>query len=45
MKIVMTESEQRIVGLIRKFADSYNNEMTLRIAGGWVRDKLLGIES
>jgi tRNA nucleotidyltransferase/poly(A) polymerase len=45
MKIVLTESEGKIIGLIRKYAENFDSQITLRVAGGWVRDKLLGIES
>lgn len=45
MKLILTESESKIIGLIRKFSEGFDRLITLRIAGGWVRDKLLGFES
>jgi tRNA nucleotidyltransferase/poly(A) polymerase len=45
MKVILSESESKIIGLIKKFAENFDNKITLWIAGGWVRDKLLGLES
>ena len=45
MKIILTESESKIIGIIRKYAEGLDSQITLRVAGGWVRDKLLGLES
>ncbi|CAH2354120.1 CCA tRNA nucleotidyltransferase, mitochondrial [[Candida] railenensis] len=48
--IVLNETESQIRSLLVEFCDHYNqsvvdNLLELRITGGWVRDKLLGIES
>ncbi|ORX77412.1 poly A polymerase C-terminal region-like protein [Anaeromyces robustus] len=49
MKIYLTENENKIFNILRKVCDYIeekgNDKPTLRIAGGWVRDKLLGLES
>ena len=39
----ITSTEENIFSLLRKVALEYN--VTVRVAGGWVRDKLLGLES
>ncbi|KAJ2574299.1 CCA tRNA nucleotidyltransferase, mitochondrial [Coemansia sp. RSA 1807] len=48
-KIVLTETETEICTLLNRVADhiraTTNEQLTLRIAGGWVRDKLLGLAS
>ncbi|KAJ2105775.1 CCA tRNA nucleotidyltransferase, mitochondrial, partial [Coemansia sp. RSA 921] len=48
-KIVLTETETEICTLLNRVADhiraTTNEHLTLRIAGGWVRDKLLGLAS
>ncbi|KAJ2498676.1 CCA tRNA nucleotidyltransferase, mitochondrial [Coemansia sp. RSA 1972] len=48
-KIVLTEKEQEICSLLNHVADHIHKtteqQLTLRIAGGWVRDKLLGLAS
>lgn len=47
----LNETEQKIKNLLVSFCDEYNHLVTpeeqleLRITGGWVRDKLLGKES
>lgn len=48
-KITLTKVEQNICNLLNDYMDLYNGEhqnksepLTLRITGGWVRDKLLG---
>lgn len=47
----LNETEQRIKNLLVSFCDEYNHKVSpeeqleLRITGGWVRDKLLGKES
>ncbi|CAI4060627.1 tRNA adenylyltransferase SKDI_05G2500 [Saccharomyces kudriavzevii IFO 1802] len=48
-KITLTKVEQHICNLLNDYTDLYNREhqdkpepLTLRITGGWVRDKLLG---
>ena len=47
MLLRLTELEKDIVKLLLNFIQVYpvNQRPTLRIAGGWVRDKLLGLES
>lgn len=47
--ITLTETEKQIVDLLNSYTEFYNkeqtdpvNRITLRITGGWVRDKLLG---
>jgi tRNA nucleotidyltransferase (CCA-adding enzyme) len=44
-KITLTPKEQSLFTLLSKITESKNLEITLRVAGGWVRDKLLGQES
>jgi tRNA nucleotidyltransferase (CCA-adding enzyme) len=39
------ENESRIFDIVRKARDMYMPGVTLRVAGGWVRDKLLGKDS
>jgi len=41
-EITLNETEQQILNLIRQIKP---NEVQARIAGGWTRDKLLGVES
>lgn len=45
-KIQLTSDEQKISNLLVQFANDYkqksDKQLTLRITGGWVRDKLLG---
>ncbi|KAK6456710.1 uncharacterized protein RJT20DRAFT_1302 [Scheffersomyces xylosifermentans] len=51
--IVLTELESKIQKVLVEYCDFYNSQdginedqfLELRITGGWVRDKLLGIES
>ncbi|MES1921535.1 hypothetical protein MHBO_003061 [Bonamia ostreae] len=45
VKINLTESEKKLVLLIRNTIDHFHLNSTARIAGGWVRDKLLGLNS
>lgn len=45
MRLNLTDTENRIVGLIKRFGENFDKSMTLRIAGGWVRDKILGLDS
>jgi len=49
MKINLTEKENKIFDILRNVSnyikDKGKDKPTLRIAGGWVRDKLLGLES
>lgn len=44
-QISLTPKEQEIFGLLRKVVQDKSPSTTLRAAGGWVRDKLLGKES
>mmetsp|Transcript_20091 Transcript_20091/g.42033 ORF Transcript_20091/g.42033 Transcript_20091/m.42033 type:complete len:895 (-) Transcript_20091:240-2924(-) len=39
--IVLTEEEQELFSLLRRVRKDTNLDTTLRVAGGWVRDKLL----
>lgn len=50
-RIVLSETESKICDLLKDYCNYYNNtnntaasneELVLRITGGWVRDKLLG---
>ena len=43
--IVLNDIEHKIIRIIEKYAKNLEPVTTPRIAGGWVRDKLLGIES
>ncbi|KAJ2083682.1 CCA tRNA nucleotidyltransferase, mitochondrial [Coemansia sp. RSA 988] len=51
MMVRLTESEDEICRLLERVSDYVHEKqtakprLTLRIAGGWVRDKLLGLES
>ena len=45
IKINLTDEEYRLFGLLRRCLKATNTVSTLRVAGGWVRDKLLGKES
>ena len=42
--IVLDQVEQQIFALLRNFVQHDALKVTLRVAGGWVRDKLLGID-
>jgi tRNA nucleotidyltransferase (CCA-adding enzyme) len=42
--IYLNRAEQEIFSLLRLFVRSTNLGVTMRVAGGWVRDKLLGLE-
>lgn len=50
-EIILNDTEVNIRNLLIAFCDYYNSKVTedkkleLRITGGWVRDKLLGLES
>lgn len=44
-RIELSESEIRIFDIVRKARDAYAPGVALRVAGGWVRDKLLGKNS
>ena len=43
--IKFTESETRLFATLRAAADIYTPTTVIRVAGGWVRDKLLGRDS
>ncbi len=43
--IRLTAVEEEIFALLSNAVRFQNRKTTLRVAGGWVRDKLLGIES
>ncbi|KAJ1967240.1 CCA tRNA nucleotidyltransferase, mitochondrial [Dispira parvispora] len=51
LKVTLNEKEARLCQLLDDLSQTYRQEhpdqkpLTLRIAGGWVRDKLLGLES
>jgi tRNA nucleotidyltransferase (CCA-adding enzyme) len=42
--LVLNENERNIFALLKECCQSRNLDVTLRVAGGWVRDKLLGLE-
>ena len=42
--IYLDRVEQEIFSILRLFVRSTNLGVTMRVAGGWVRDKLLGLE-
>jgi len=42
--IALTKEEEELFGILRSVVDDEALETTLRVAGGWVRDKLLGEE-
>lgn len=44
-EITLTETEEKIFDLLRKVVAEKTPGTTLRVAGGWVRDKLMGRES
>eukprot|EP01017_Pseudomicrothorax_dubius_P029971 TRINITY_DN3685_c0_g1_i3.p1 TRINITY_DN3685_c0_g1~~TRINITY_DN3685_c0_g1_i3.p1 ORF type:complete len:528 (+),score=131.40 TRINITY_DN3685_c0_g1_i3:60-1586(+) len=43
-KVYPTEKEQRIFDLLKEFVEVKKLGTTVRVAGGWVRDKLLGLD-
>ena len=45
MDITLTPQEARIFELLRAVVQAKAPDTTLRVAGGWVRDKLLGKDS
>lgn len=45
MYIKFTEQENKILGLLHSVVKTKTPTTTIRVAGGWVRDKLLGLES
>ncbi|SCU90435.1 LADA_0F04060g1_1 [Lachancea dasiensis] len=50
-KLTLTKTEQDVCSLLKDYSQEYNQSMPqkeplmLRITGGWVRDKLLGLDS
>jgi uncharacterized protein with FMN-binding domain len=44
-KIQLTVKERQLCNLLLKVVKSNSLSTTMRIAGGWVRDKLLGLSS
>ena len=44
-KVVCTAEERRIFDTLLEVVEAYDLPVTLRVAGGWVRDKLLGKHS
>lgn len=44
-RISLSELECKIFTELNKACERYNLKTTVRVAGGWVRDKLLGLES
>jgi tRNA nucleotidyltransferase (CCA-adding enzyme) len=44
LPIYLDRVEQEIFSILRLFVKSTNLEVTMTVAGGWVRDKLLGLE-
>ncbi|CAD8092864.1 unnamed protein product [Paramecium primaurelia] len=44
-RIKITDKENQIFNTIMQFRDETNTQSILRVAGGWVRDKLMGNES
>ncbi|CAD8185884.1 unnamed protein product [Paramecium octaurelia] len=44
-RIHITEKENQIFNTIMQFRNDTNTQSVLRVAGGWVRDKLMGNES
>lgn len=44
-RIHVTENEQEIFDLLLRAVRNFSPKTKLRVAGGWVRDKLLGKES
>ncbi|KAF0852404.1 mitochondrial tRNA nucleotidyltransferase/poly(A) polymerase family domain-containing protein [Andalucia godoyi] len=42
MSISLTESERQVFGLLQSVNTHFKLSATMRVAGGWVRDKLLG---
>ena len=45
MSIVLTSGEKELFAELQALAETYRPEIELRVAGGWVRDKLLGKQS
>lgn len=45
MSIKLNDIEQKIIDTLLAVVKDYDTKSTLRVAGGWVRDNLLGIDS
>ena len=45
MQINLTEKEEKIFAFMLEVLKDNKRNTTLRVAGGWVRDKLMGKES
>lgn len=45
MQIKLTEHEDKVISFLLQVVNEKTPNTTLRIAGGWVRDKLLGLQS
>ena len=43
--ITLSEQEVKIFGTLKDVLAKNNRQTVMRVAGGWVRDKLLGLES
>ena len=43
--LTLTQKEQQIIDILLATVNRITQQVQLRIAGGWVRDKLLGLES
>lgn len=43
--IILNELEKKIFDLLKECCEENKLDVTLRVAGGWVRDKLLGLEN
>lgn len=44
-QITLNEKEAQIFAHLKNTVDTFDLGSTMRVAGGWVRDKLLGLES
>lgn len=43
--MILTESEQKIFDFLLAVVRHFNLDVTMRVAGGWVRNKLLDLEA
>ena len=43
--IWLNKTEEKIFNFLKKVNKKYNLNVTFRVAGGWVRDKIMGLES
>jgi tRNA nucleotidyltransferase/poly(A) polymerase len=44
-ELKLTDKETQIFTTLKEFMNETGLKTTLRVAGGWVRDKILGLES